>query len=428
MKLKNKFLLLIAAIISILLSACDEGARFEIGYDDSVAPAPPTFLRYRPLYGGATLWFEAPKDEDLLSIDATYLNPEGKEVWFSVSFYTDSINVLGFSDTIPKNVKLFAVDRAGNRSKAVEVKVTPQESAVSMLAETLHVIPGFSSLFVNWENILEQDMKVFVDYTYSEKGVQKEGHAIYTSNLDSEQRLIRDLNLTPQEAVNVKVRVEDFYGNTISKDLGKFNLLEDSKIPKDKWKMPNTNDSIGGVPQAYLNGVEGRAYKVIDDIPDNWYLNNFGHSNWMGRTGNPRDGNTPWNIMIDLGDYYELSRIVTHQWHSRGVNMNDDNAKNRGFYYGFENVGIYRMYVWDEDLQQWNPIRTHKITFPENLTSRQYWLLGYAGDMAYMYPDAPGFTKPTRWFRYEALYGFNDDYKSGCTSISEITLYGKKTN
>jgi hypothetical protein len=435
MKSKNVYLSVFAAIICmLLLYACDESKRFEIGYDDSIPPAPPTFLRYEPLYGGATLWFEAPKDEDLLSIDATYINPEGKEIWFSVSFYTDSINVLGFSDTIPKTVKLFAVDRAGNKSTALDVKVAPLESAVSMLAENLYITPGFFSFFVNWENILEQDMNVFVDYTYSEKGVQKEGHVIYSSNLDSEQRLVRDLNVTSQETVNIKVRIEDFYGNAQTKDLGNFSLLQDSKIPKEKWKMPNTNDSIGGVPEAFLDAAEGRAYMIIDDIPDDYYQNNFAHTHWIGRTGNPKDGNTPWNIMIDLGDYYELSRIVTHQRHG-GVfqtgfaGANNDNAKNRGDYYGSDNVGIYRMYIWDENVQQWDTICTHKITFPENLTARQFYLLGYAGDMAYMYPDTPKFTKPTRWFRYEALYGFNDNYRStNGSTISEITLYGKKTD
>jgi hypothetical protein len=428
MKVKNIYLFVVFAAIIGLLYACDESKRFEIGYNDSTPPAQPKFLRYEPLYGGATLWFEAPKDEDLLSIDATYLNPEGKEVWFSVSYYTDSINVLGFSDTIPKTVKLFAVDRAGNKSPALEIKVTPLESAVSMLAENLYVTPGFFSFFVNWENILEQDMNVFVDYTYSERGVKKEGHVIYTSNLDLEQQLVRDLNLSSQEPVSVKVRIEDFYGNTKSMDLGTFNLLEDSKIPKANWKLPNTNDSIGGVPEAFLDAAEGRAYMIYDDIPDDWYQNNFAHTHGIGRTGNSKDGNTPWNIMIDMGDYYELSRIVTHQRHGEGnhIGVNDETAKNRGNYYGGDNVGIYRMYTWDEDVQQWDTIRMHKITFPDNLTSRQFWLLGYAGDMAYMYPDAPDFTKPTRWFRYEALYGFNDSYRATCSTISEITLYGKK--
>jgi hypothetical protein len=44
-----------------------------------------------------------------------------------------------------------------------------------------------------------------------------------------------------------------------------------------------------------------------------------------------------------------------------------------------------------------------------------------------MYPDDPKFTKPTRWFRYEALTGFNNDYQSlGANCLSEITLYGRK--
>jgi hypothetical protein len=407
-----------------LFFSCEENKRFEIGYNDSTPPSPPAYIRYEPLYGGATIWFEAPEDEDLLSIDATYVNHEGKEMWFSASFYTDSIQVLGFSDTLPKTVNLFAVDRAGNKSSSLEIEIIPKESAVSMLAGSLYIMSGFSSFFVNWENVLEQDMNVFVDYTCGEGGSGKKGNVIYTSNLENEQRLIRDLDLTPEQPVSVSVRVEDIYGNSMSRDLGSFVLLQDVKIPKDKWILPNTNDSIGGVPQAFLNAAEGRAYMLIDDITNDLTENNFAHTHWIGRTGNPADGNTPWNLMIDLGDYYELSRVITYQRHA----LADPEVNPRGSYYaGGENVGIYRMYIWDDDTQKWDSVRTHKITFPENLTGRQYMLLACAGDMAYLYPENPGFTKRTRWFRYEALNGFADDYQgTEAATLTEITLYGRK--
>ena len=51
------------------------------------------------------------------------------------------------------------------------------------------------------------------------------------------------------------------------------------------------------------------------------------------------------------------------------------------------------------------------------------------GDESYMYPDDPKFTPPVRWFRYEALNGFNDNYTSNRPfCLSELTLYGRKPN
>ena len=159
---------------------------------------------------------------------------------------------------------------------------------------------------------------------------------------------------------------------------------------------------------AFFNALEGRDYMVIDGIINDGTHVNFSHCDESGRTGNPRDGNMPWNYIIDLGGYYELSRIITHQRYTyRGATE----YSGREDYYRGENVGTYAMWRWDDETQQWDSITTHKITFPVDLPDRQYRILGRKGDMAYMYPELPRFTKPTRWFRYEALTGFNDNYQ-----------------
>jgi hypothetical protein len=425
MKIQYLFLILLTAGIF----ACKESNRFEIGYSDSVPPAPPEFIRYEPLYGGARIFFAAPADRDVLSVDASYISEAGKKVWFSVSYYTDSIDVFGFSNDSPRTVQLYAVDRAGNKSPIVDVPVVPLEPAVTQVANTVYVKSGFGSFYVNWQNVLRQSINMYIDFTYTEQGVPKERHLIYTSTAEAERRFIRDLDLNPGEKIHVSVRVEDRYGNiTAPMDMGEITLLEDMKIPKDKWTMPETNDSIGGEPQAYLNALFGRDYLLYDDIIDDAINMNTSHTYNKGRTGRPEDGNMPYNIMIDLGDYYELSRIITHQRYGSGATFmaSNENAGRLGYYRG-ENVGIYRMYLWDDETQAWDTITTHQITFPADLSERDFRLLGAAGDIAYMFPDEPAFTKPTRWFRYEALFGFDGNYtaKNG-NCLSEITLYAKK--
>ncbi len=414
------------AVIVVLLClwSCDENKRFEIGYDDTIPPSPPVYVDYKPLYGGATLFFEVPEDKDLLSIDATYLNQEGKETLFSVSYYTDSINVLGFSEATPQKVQLFATDRAGNRSQAVTVMVTPLQPAVAHVVDKLKVKAGFSSMIVEWKNEQQMPINIFVDYEYVESGQNKTGYSIFTSNDTTGTELIRDLDASKiTQPVKVKVRVEDRYGNVKLKDMGELTLLPDSKIPKAAWSMPNANDSIGGVPAAYLDAYHGRGYKIYDDVLSNGFTLSMGDTGGYGRTGKPEDGNVPFNIMIDLGDYYELSRIITWQRWTGTTNLDG-----RMEYYTWVNVGVYRMYYWDDDTNGWEEIREHKITVPLDLPDRQYRILGEAGDMAIMYPDDPHFTKPTRWFRYEALYGFADYKNTNCINLAEITLYGRKAN
>jgi hypothetical protein len=408
--------------------SCKEQDRFAIAYYDTEPPSPPIYNgKYKPLYGGATIFFEHPADRDLLSVDASYTNMQGEEVWFSVSYYRDSINVYGLSDTLEHVIRLYAVDRAGNRSAIVPVPIVPLEPAIMRAAKSLIVKPGFGSFFLDWTNELRQNLNVYAYFNYTQQGVYKEHTLIYTSNLPVERWFIRDLDdLTAQEPISLKIQIEDTYGNiTDFIDIGEFALFEDEVIPKDKWVMPINDeyihDSIGGVPMAFLDAFEGKAEFLIDGIIDDGINWNTVHTAGRGRTGVAAHGNAPWNVMINLGDEYELSRVVTHQRYSHSSNTI------RRLYYQNVNVGLYAMYIWDEAEERWDSIREHKILFP-SVSDIELRQLGMAGDMAYFYPDDPQFTKPTRWFRYEALSSFDSNYtdESMARCLSEITLYAKK--
>ncbi|MDR2039259.1 MAG: DUF4959 domain-containing protein [Bacteroidales bacterium] len=419
----------------LLLFSCKENERFEIGYNDSDPPNPPVFLKYKPTYGGVRIFFQKPDDEDLLSIDATYQTKTGVERWFSVSYFTDYIDVYGFASQEPHTIQLYSVDRAGNHSDKIAITVEAMEPAVEQVASTVYCIGGFSSFYINWENGLMKSMKIFMDYEYEDAtGTLQKKSMVYTSREAEERQFVRDPLLLDQ-LIKVKVRVEDEYGNSSDNiDIGEIKLLSDVKIPKTSWQIPETNDSTilnragqkvnTGVPMGFFNALEGRDYMAIDDLISDGTFVNFTHTYGKGRTGETRDGNVPWNYIIDLGDYYELSRIITHQ---RYRHTEATEYSGREDYYRNENVGSYSMWRWDEDTQSWDSITTHIITFPLNLPDRQYRVLGRQGDMAYMFPEDPKFTKPTRWFRYEALSSFDNNYEgTNANCLSEITLYGRK--
>jgi hypothetical protein len=85
------------------------------------------------------------------------------------------------------------------------------------------------------------------------------------------------------------------------------------------------------------------------------------------------------------------------------------------------------MYVWNEDKLEWEFVSYHKIPVPKGTLSDIQWMqLGRAGDIAYMYPDDPKYTRPARWFRYEAISNFDDNYTNrDARIVSEISLFAK---
>lgn len=422
--MKKFIFLYLLAVITFQFVSCKEEEPFKAGGDDNTAPGKISEVTYKPLYGGARFFYTIPKDRDLLRIEGVYTNPQQKSFTFTASYFSDSLDVYGLPDANEYVIQLFAVDRSGNKSEASEVKVVPLQPAYMRVAESIEIKSGFSSFFLDWTNELKQNINVYVDFKYVLNGAERSSTTVFSSNLAKERRFINDLALGPGQAVDVKVRVEDMYGNaTQTIDKGKIELYEDIELPKSKWILPNPNDSIGGVPMCFGDGLEGRNRYVIDGIIDKGDNLNFMHTNSRGRTGKNSDGNMPWNFIIDLGDYYELSRIVTVQRHSGGIaNIS------RGQYYRSENVGIYNMYYWEESTKAWVAISQHKIPVPLDKSELEMVKLGEAGDMAYMYPDDPKYTKRTRWFRYEALKGFSGNYTlDDANCLSEITLYGRKS-
>jgi hypothetical protein len=420
----NKYLLLFVAFL-LFFASCEEEKRFAISSDDTDPPAPPVYVDYKPLNGGARLFFRPPADEDVLSIDAVAVN-KGKSYRFSVSYFSDSLDVYALSTEEDYTVQLFAVDRAGNKSSMVPVTVRPLESAYSKVAKSLVAKAGFDAIFVDWKNELGVAVNVFVEYSFEQNGVKRDLLSVFVSSDTADRRYIADLDLDAAHPVSVKVRVGDQYENfSETLDFGKLVILKDVKIPKfdaeknPLWSMPQEKMEPpfgGGARQVVGYYFDGKNPKVIDDLIDR-------DNNLNYLLTDPAQEEYEWNVIINLGDYYELSRIVTHQRWQSGADV-----VTRGGYYRESNVGHYRMYRWDEETMSWEVISEHKIPIPKEVSSDIQWMqVGRAGDEAYMYPDEPGYTKPTRWFRYQALHGFLENYTSiDYAALSEITLFAKQ--
>ena len=417
-----KYIYLLLSILFLIgINACREEKRFEISSDDKEAPAPPEYLSYKSLVGGARIFYNIPNDKDILSINAEYVNDNGKINIFSASYFTDSLDVMGIADTLEHVVQLYALDRAGNQSISIPVSVKASESALQKVTKSVQVLAGFNSFIVLWDNELRQTVNVYIDMIFNKGGQERNLTWVLSSKEATQREIIDNVVLAEGESLSVNIRIGDTYGNISETiNMGEIEVMSDEVLAKDNWRIPNANDSIAGIPMCFGNAYENRSIYVIDGIISRGEVLNIMHTDGRGRTGNVEDGNIPWNFLIDLGDYYELSRIVTNQRHD--FYAVPSNPNERGHYYHGENISEYNMYLLDDETGEWEFISGHIIEVPSGLSELEFAKLGASGDMALMYPEAPAFTKPTRWFRYEALTGFG----ANPWVLSEITLYGRK--
>jgi hypothetical protein len=427
-KMTSKIFLLISIIF--FFCACSEEKRYDINSSDTVPPAAPVISMYEALNGAVQIFYTPSSDDDVISVDAQYTRKsDGKVFRFSTSYFSNSIFVDGLADTVTYDIELYSVDRAGNHSPKITYQVKPLESAILKVKQAIIIKGGFDAVFARWENVLRESVNVLIDYTFTMDGTTKTLTRVFTSASRENRYYITDLTLPPDSPIKVKYRVSDNYGNvTDDVDAGNIYVLKDVEVPKldpDRnplWTLPEVRtiplaEEGNTVPQVFGNHMDGNMGRVIDGIIDQ-----YENLNYLMVDDVPK----PWSLIIDLNDYYELSRILTHQRHTSAGGA--DESVKRGGYYKDSNIGQYRMYRWDEETKAWDTISLHRIPMPQGTLSELEWnKLGRAGDMAYMCPDDPDYTKPTRWFRYEAISGFNNNYavdRSGC--LSEITLYCKQ--
>lgn len=380
----------------LLLAGCEEAKRYEISGGDSTPPGRPVFLDSEPLPGGARVFFRPPVDEDVLIIEAAYRNSVGETVRFAASYLTYMLDVYGLGSEGEHTIEMYAIDRAGNRSASIFEKVIALEPPVVTVAKSMQVLTSFASMLLKWNNLLEEPLYVSVDLNYMLNGTIRDYTIEFASNKSEDARSIEGLNLFNDEPVSVKVSVRDKFKNTVLAKEASIVLLTDEIIGKTGWRLPAPGVMMGGIEQADGLNMEKLKDGEIDFLlPGNYFT---------------CTEETPWNILIELGDKYEISRIVTHQRRSGG-------SGEQGYLYRGDNVLAYNLYGWDDTYMTWERWSRHNIISPVIKDPTEYTTMGIAGDMAFIFPDVPQFSKPTRWFRLEAV---NGQY------ISEITLYGRK--
>ncbi|WP_316839508.1 DUF5000 domain-containing lipoprotein [Pedobacter gandavensis] len=143
------------------ISSCKQDVQEPIIKDGS-APGLVSNVSIINLNGAAEISYTVPSDQDLLYIKAVYRSRKGEVRETKVSKYNRNLTVLGFGDTNPYEIELYAVDKSENSSAAVKVIANPLEPAMNLVRNGLKVRPDFGGINVEFENDKADNLAIVV--------------------------------------------------------------------------------------------------------------------------------------------------------------------------------------------------------------------------------------------------------------------------
>lgn len=287
--MKNKIILSVVTL-GLIGWSCSEAP---IGQQsiDSVAPGAVSNVEVKNIPGGAILSYTLPDDEDLLYVKALYNLKDGMAEAKS-SLYNDTIKVLGFGDTEPREVSIIAVDRSRNESAPVKVTVNPEEPPVLTIGKTLNLVQDFGGVQGQWVNKNRDEVTVHI-VQEDEYGDYQPLETFYTTVVDG-RGAARGLDTIP---VNFGIYVKDRWGNVSPTLYKELTPMFETSFDRSKWADAKLPNDIGDTQGWNIS----RIWDNIYGPGDNGFSSPGGTGVW------------PQSITIDLGTVGKISRLLLYQ-------------------------------------------------------------------------------------------------------------------
>ncbi len=182
--MKKSLFIIIAIVVAGFLSCAEQ----PVGSTpmDGNAPGVVTEVGYRAVPGGANIYYNLPEDEDLLYVKAYYTLANGKEVNSLVSIYDDTLQVRGYADIEPRDIKIVTGDRSGNESSPVILTINPLRSPIYDIIDNIVLEPTFGGVRIAWDNPTEAVVAVTVMKSVA-GGDWEEVNTYYSNSLQGRQ-------------------------------------------------------------------------------------------------------------------------------------------------------------------------------------------------------------------------------------------------
>lgn len=159
--MKNIYFLLVI-LTGYLWLSCAKEKRAD--YTDANAPAPAqiTNVKVNPISGGAILTYKIPSDPNLLYVKAVYEIQPGIFREAKSSIYTDTLDLVGFGDTLLHEVKLYSVGKNEKASEPVTIQLNPKTPPVKSVFANSTLTSTFGGVYVTYKNPDKAELSIVV--------------------------------------------------------------------------------------------------------------------------------------------------------------------------------------------------------------------------------------------------------------------------
>ena len=249
-----KQLSMILSILLCLVYACSEEPNGQTPTDD-IAPGVITNVHVEPQAGGALITYDLPDDEDLLCVKAMFQLIDGKMSEEKASVYSSELEIMGFGDTLQRDIQLVTIDRSYNESEPVSVSVKPISPPFVAVQKSLTLSAAFGGIDVKMENPSSANVIICVDIK-DEKGDYINFDKIYT------QQAAATFKIRGMQSVESDLRyyVTDRWGNTSDVSTIMLTPMFEIRIPSSHiepmaefttefawgWQLPGLFDDNSG--------------------------------------------------------------------------------------------------------------------------------------------------------------------------------------
>ena len=260
---------LICLVLVLTTVKCSDDTRLGLSATDNIPPSTPKIVKVDNINGGAIIYYDIPKESDLMYVVAEY-TINNVEYGKMSSPYVDSIKVEGFGNDKEYSIKIYSVDKSRNKSDPTVATINPLKPPVELIFESLKVIPSFGGIKVSWDNPTESNIIVNISVKDSlDDWIELES---FYSSTRTGSGSVRGLDTIPK-MFGIKIRDRwDNYSNLLEQkeqplfetllDKGKFREVTPI-LPNDAPAL-NTSFAVSNIWDGIMNTSEG-CYHSLDE-------------------------------------------------------------------------------------------------------------------------------------------------------------------